>query len=235
MENLLVNGFIKTSMLDYPGKLVSVIFLGRCNFRCGFCHNADMVIRPDEIPRFDIESIFRYLEKKKDWMDGVCVSGGEPTLHKELPELLRKIKEIGLEVKLDSNGTNPEMLKSMIEEGLIDYIAMDIKTSREKYELGAGVKVNMENIQKSIDLIKSSGVDYEFRTTIVPEVVTKEDMEKIAEWLGSDTKRYCLQQFVPMKVIEEKYYDVTPYLKGVLEEMGEIARKIIPEVEVRGV
>lgn len=231
---MLINGFIKTSMLDYPGKIVSVIFLGRCNFRCGFCHNADMVLRPDEIPRFDEESIFKYLKKRANWLNGVCVTGGEPTLHSDLPQLLKKIKELGLDVKLDSNGTNPKLLKEIIDANLVDYLAMDIKTSKERYSEGVGVKVNIAQIDESINIIKNSGVDYEFRTTVVPEIVTKQDVEKIASWLGSDTKKYCLQQFVPIKVLDEKYYKVTPYLKPDLIEMGEIARTVITDVEVRG-
>lgn len=220
-------------MIDYPGKLASVIFLGRCNFRCGFCHNADLVLRPEEIPKFDVDSIFKYLEKKKEWVEGICVTGGEPTLQKGLPELLKKLKARKLAIKLDTNGTTPKILKKLIDDGLVDYVAMDIKTSKEKYEEATGVKVNLENIQESIDLIKSSGLEYEFRTTAVPSLVTVKEVEAISKWLGKDTKKYVIQQFFPVKVIDEKYYNEKPYLTPEIEELVEVAKKIISNVESR--
>lgn len=233
MKNLLVSGFVKTSMIDYPGHICSIIFLGRCNFRCGYCHNPDLVTRPDKIPRFDIDSIFNFLEKKKNWITAVCVTGGEPTLQKQLPEFLKRLKDINLKIKLDTNGTNPEMLKKMIKQKLVDYIAMDIKASKDNYQKATKVKVNIKNIEESIDLIKSSDLDYEFRTTITPDLIDEKEIEKITRWLKKDTKTYCLQQFVPVKVLDEKYLDIDPYLKPDLEKMKKIAEKTISKVELR--
>lgn len=228
----IIKGFTKVSMLDYPGKISAVIFTGGCNFRCGFCHNPELVNNDPRLTPFDEDYVLEYLEEKRRWIDGVCITGGEPTLEKDMPLLLRKIKDLGLLVKFDTNGTNPEMLKVLIDGKLVDYVAMDIKNSKEKYEKTCEVKINMDNIQKSIDLIMSSSVDYEFRTTIVPGVVDKEDVEKISEWI-SKAKKYAIQQFVPIKTLNPKYANIEHYHTPILNAMGEIAKKKIKEVEVR--
>lgn len=232
MADSIIKGFTKTSMLDYPGKIVSVIFTAGCSFRCGFCHNPELVNNDERLIPFEEEKVLDYLEGRKNWLDGVCITGGEPTLEKELPTLMKKIKKIGLMIKLDTNGTNPKMLKEIIDEKLADYLAMDIKTSKEKYEKACGVKVDMKKIQESIDLIKESGIDYEFRTTAVPTLVDTEDIREISEWIG-DVNIFAIQQFVPIKTLDEKYSEIHHYHIPVLNEMAEIARKKIKNVEVR--
>ena len=169
-------GFVKTSMVDYPGNIVSTIFLGGCNFRCPFCHNPDLA--DNKGIELDKEKIFSFLKKRNGLIDGVCVSGGEPTIYSDLPSFLKDIKALGLKVKLDTNGSHPEMLKSVIEDGLVDYVAMDVKSSFKHYDNASGVHVDMEKIKDSIDIIKSSNVEYEFRTTMVPRFVRREDFER---------------------------------------------------------
>ncbi len=232
MSGHMIKGFTKVSMLDYPGKIAAVIFTGGCNFRCGFCHNPELVNNDPRLTPFEEDYVLGVLEEKKKWIDGVCITGGEPTLEKDMPQLIKKIKDLGLLVKFDTNGTNPVMLKQLIDEKLVDYVAMDIKTSKEKYEQACEVKVNMDNIEKSIGIIMASDVEYEFRTTAVPGIVDKNDIEQISEWIKG-AKKYAIQQFIPIKTLNPKYADTHHYHIPVLKEMGEIAKKNIKEVEVR--
>lgn len=187
-------GFQKLTLLDYPGKMAATVFTGGCNFRCPFCHNKSLVYLSgqDEISS---EEIINFLQKRKNVLDGLCVTGGEPTLQMGLENFLREVKEIGMNVKLDTNGTNFEMLKKLVEEGLVDYVAMDIKNSKKLYSETAGIeKLDLKQIEKSVEYLKENHVDYEFRTTVVKEFHEKCDFKEIGEWLNG-AKKYFLQNF----------------------------------------
>ncbi|MBN2111940.1 anaerobic ribonucleoside-triphosphate reductase activating protein [Candidatus Woesearchaeota archaeon] len=229
-----IKGVQKTSLLDYPGKVCATVFLSRCNFRCPYCHNAELVF--DEIKE-DIppEEILDFLEGKKNWIDGICVTGGEPTLHKGLVDFARKVKEKGFLVKIDTNGTNPEMIQQLLDGKLADYIAMDIKAPLDKYEEVVRAKVNADAIQRTINLLMDSGIDYEFRTTVVPGLFEENDAEKIGEWLKG-AKKFCIQQFRNSdKVLDPKYQNIAHYHIDKLEKFKTILKKYIKDVEIRGV
>jgi pyruvate formate lyase activating enzyme len=189
---MLIGGVQKMTMLDYPGKVACTIFTYGCNFRCPFCHNATLVI--DEASLFDKDEIFAYINKRKGILDGVVVTGGEPLLQPDIMDFLSELKQTGLLVKLDTNGSYPEKLQEIIEKGLVDYVAMDIKNCKEKYDLTTGVKIDISKIEKSVELLMQDKVDYEFRTTVVKELHQKEDFEKIGKWLKG-AKRLFLQPF----------------------------------------
>lgn len=195
-------GLDKMSMLDYEDYVSAVIFAPKCNFRCPFCHNGDSVLNSSvEIP---FTEILAYLESRKGLLDAVVVTGGEPTLMPDLEDKIRQIKELGYQVKLDTNGTNPELLKRLIDKKLIDYVAMDIKNSKEKYALTAGCKfVDLEKIKQSIDIIKNSGIRYEFRTTLVKEFHDFSDIKGIGE-LVKGAKKLYLQKFVDREGVIQK-------------------------------
>ena len=228
-----IKGFMKTSMLDYPEKIASVVFLPRCNFHCPYCHNKELVVNDPRLIPFETEGVLDFLRKKKKWIDGVVISGGEPTLHNELPGFCKKVKGLGFSVKLDTNGTNPEMIKKLIDEKLVDYFAMDIKSSKDHYEKAASVKVNMKAVEDSIRLLMNSNADYEFRTTVVPGLVTEEDIVNIGRWLKG-ARKYYLQQFVPIKTLNDSYMKKEPYPNSVLLRMREAASKYVDECIVRG-
>lgn len=187
-------GIEKFSMVDWDTKIVCTLFASGCNFRCPFCHNASLALS-NQAP-LDEKEIFDYLEKRKGLLDGVCVSGGEPTLSHDLEEFIGKIKALGYKVKLDTNGTNPTMVQNLINKGLVDYIAMDVKNSPEKYATTTGLaSISLDNILESVRIIKSSGIAHEFRTTIIKEFHTENDLKRIADIVdGCDG--YFLQQYV---------------------------------------
>lgn len=190
---MVISGLQKLTLLDYPGKTAAIVFTYGCNFRCPFCHNALLVTEKmqDVIPE---EEVLAFLRKRVGLLDAVCITGGEPTLQKDLREFIIKVKDMGYAVKLDTNGTNPALLDELLSEGLLDYVAMDIKNSPEKYSLTAGADVDFNNILKSIELIKSKAPDCEFRTTITRELHTEDDIRRIALTVGKDNK-YFIQQF----------------------------------------
>src|SRR3989338_1289419 len=190
-----IKGLQKTSLVDFPSCLACTVFISTCNFRCGFCYNVDLVDDSNKLKEYTEEDILKFLEKRKNVLDGVCITGGEPALYDNLRGFISKIKSRGFKVKLDTNGARPDILKSLIDDGLLDYIAMDIKSSKEKYSKAAGIKVDIDKIQESINLIRDSGVDYEFRTTVVPDFFSEEDAKSIGEWLKG-SKKYALQQFI---------------------------------------
>lgn len=190
-----IHGFNKSTLLDYPKHLAATIFLGNCNMRCPFCHNASLVLRPQSQPNIPKDEVLGYLKKRKNILEGVCITGGEPTLHIELPTFISQIKELGFKVKLDTNGTNPRMMKELIDKKLIDYVAMDIKNSKDKYVYTTGNKdTSIDKIEESISLLLSKIVDYEFRTTIVRELHTELDMQSIGGWING-AKAYYLQAY----------------------------------------
>lgn len=228
---MLIGGLQKLTLIDYPGKLAATVFLIGCDFRCPFCYSSELVL-PEKIkkqPRISEKEFFDFLKSKQGFLEGVVICGGEPTIYKDLPRFIKKIKKIGYAVKIDTNGSNPKMLEELIEKKLIDYIAMDVKAPLEnqKYNKLAGVKVNLNRIKKSIAIIKNSGIDYEFRTTIIPTVHTKEDILEIVRWISGLTPlrqgfggqgKYYLQNFRPEKTIDPKFEKIKPYsLKYLLE------------------
>src|SRR3989339_1092926 len=180
---MIIKGLQKLSLIDFEPYTCCVIFTAGCNFRCVFCHNKDLVLNPDKIDTIPNEEFYEFLEHRKKWLDAVCISGGEPTLHKDLPEHIARMKSMGYKVKLDSNGTNPDMVEQLINDKLIDYIAMDIKETPEKYEEIVQVPADLDKIKRSVKLLMQNRVPYEFRMTMVPTIVTHEDIEKIGKWL----------------------------------------------------
>lgn len=194
--NMQIHGFNKTTLLDYPKHLAATIFLGNCNYRCPFCHNSSLVLSPETQPVFLENWVLSTLESRKNILEGVCITGGEPTLHKELPDFIRRIKSLDLKVKLDTNGTNFAMINHLIDNHLIDYVAMDIKSSIEHYDKSSGVmNPSLDDVCACVDLLKNGHIDYEFRTTVVKEFINKDDIHSIAQWLQG-AKSYYLQAFL---------------------------------------
>jgi len=226
-----IQGFQKTSLIDYPKNICSVIFLPGCNFRCGYCHNPELVI--DEGMNDVMEGwLLNKVEERKGLVDSVCITGGEPTLHKDLPEFIKKLKDKGLKVKLDSNGSNPEILKQLIKDKLIDFIAMDVKNVFEKYENTINSKISSDVIKESIKTVIRSGLEHEFRTTVLPILHKKEDIVKIAKSVAGANK-YVIQQFVPTeKILDKNFSKEDRYSEKELEEIRKECNKHV-KTEIR--
>ena len=232
-----IRGFQEVTLVDWEGKIASIIFISGCNLRCGFCHSKALVLKENSPCTVPLSEIIQYLDKKQGWIDGVVITGGEPTLYCEnLLALLYDIKGIGSAVKLDTNGTRPEVLKSAIDKGLVDYIAMDIKAPLEQqaYSSIAGTEVNIEEIKASIGIIISSGIDYEFRTTAVPGAVSLKGIEKISEYI-KPAKRYRIQQFQAKDTLNPSFLSLKPYSKEELQLMADRAREHVPDTLIRGI
>lgn len=229
---MIIKGLQKTTLLDFPGRVACTVFTAGCNFRCPFCHNATLVERSEESEIISEEDFFSYISKRKGILDGVCITGGEPLLSHGIEDFIKRIKDLGLLVKLDTNGSLPERLEPLLDKGLIDYVAMDIKNSKEKYALTAGTKEFPASIEKSISIIMSKAPDYEFRTTVVKELHTTQDIEKIAEWI-KDTKHYYLQTYVDSGDILCEGFSA--YDDAKMLEILENTRKILPCTVLRGV
>lgn len=226
-------GFQKMTMLDYPGKVACTVFTGGCNFRCPFCHNALLVTGIDDENVFDEEEIISYLYKRKGIIDGVCITGGEPLLQKDIAEFLQKVKATGLPVKLDTNGSYPQKLRELVEKGLVDYVAMDIKNSKEKYAETIGLSdYDLSKVEESVEFLLCDAVDYEFRTTVVREFHTQEDILNIANWI-SDAKRYFLQGFVDSGNLIGS--GMSAYRPQEMVEICTKAQEIVPNTVLRGV
>ena len=213
-----IGGLQKLTLIDYPGKIACTVFLCGCNFRCRWCYNPELVL-PEKIkkqPQILEKEFFDFLKSRRGLLEGVCISGGEPTIHKDLPNFIKKIKKLGYLIKLDTNGSNPEVLKKLINGNLLNYIAVDIKEFKEK------------NLEKSIKILKESKIEYEFRTTVVPIVLDKKKILKIARWL-TPAKRYYLQNFRPEKTVDLKFEKIKPYPN---EYLLEIQKAIAPFFEI---
>lgn len=189
-----INGMQKLTLLDYPGNVACLIFTQGCNFRCPFCHNSGLLDMNNNCKKIDEKEVFKYLEKRRGLLDGVCISGGEPLLQKDIVDFIRKVKDLGYKVKLDTNGSSPKKLKQLIEDGLIDYVAMDIKNDFLNYDKTAGMCTNIDNIKKSIEIIENSNIEYEFRTTIVKQFHDVGKLEKIIQYIGQNA-RYYIQNY----------------------------------------
>lgn len=225
-----IAGLLKSSLIDFPGYVAAVIFTQGCNFRCGFCHNPELLDITDNSKLLDTEEILKFLEQRKGKLDGVVITGGEPTMQSELYAFIKKIKELGFLVKLDTNGTNPKVLKQLLENECIDFIAMDIKGPLENYESICG-KTNLISIKESIDLVKNSGLEYEFRTTVLPFYHKVSDFELVGELLKG-AKKYTIQGFRPQITLESDLKTQRPFNLDELKEIGEIAKKYVNEVRI---
>ncbi|MBP5160177.1 MAG: anaerobic ribonucleoside-triphosphate reductase activating protein [Lachnospiraceae bacterium] len=227
------HGLNKLTLLDYPGHMAATLFAGGCNMRCPFCQNSSLVLDPGSQPRIDTGEILRFLGTRKGILEGVCVTGGEPTLQRDLPEFIAKIKAMSFLVKLDTNGTNPAMVKALIQDGLIDYIAMDIKASRANYPKLCGVAgFDVSPVIETTDIIRSSPIDYEFRTTVVGTLHTDEDFVDIGEWLDG-SKAIYLQNFEDSGDLICQGLEAAP--KETLERYSQILAPHFEKVELRGV
>lgn len=229
-----IGGLQKLTLIDYPGKLACTVFLAGCNFRCQFCYSGELVL-PEKIKNHTVipeKEFFDFLQQKKGLLEGVVLCGGEPCLNEELPELCRKIKEMGFLIKLDTNGSNPGMLKSLVNDGLIDYVAMDLKTNKENYEKIVGVSVDINKIQDSIDFLRKGTIDYEFRSTIVPSIHERENIIEMANWIKG-AKKYYLQGFRPGNTINPALEKQKPYPKEYLSDVQKEVSSFFGTCQVR--
>jgi pyruvate formate lyase activating enzyme len=227
-----IKGLEKLSVIDYPGKTCAVLFLAGCNFRCPYCQNPDLIRSPAKLPDIPEQEVLDLLRERRKWLDGICITGGEPCLHRGLPEFIRKARKEGFLVKLDTNGSNPGMLKELITEGLLDYVAMDIKAPPGRYGEVAKAEVDVEDVRKSAELIMKSGVGYEFRTTVIPGLIKEKDMRGIGEWLkGAD--RFYIQQFVAKITLDKAFEKEKAYSQDDLKRLAEVAGDYFKRVGVR--
>jgi pyruvate formate lyase activating enzyme len=223
-------GLVKTSLIDYPGKIAAVVFTQGCNFRCGFCHNPDLIPGTGENQVSEIE-FFQFLASREGVLEGVVITGGEPTIQADLPQFIQKIKEFGYFVKLDSNGSNPKMLKDLINAKLVDFLAMDIKGPLDSYDKISHFS-DEKNIEESIKLIMESGLDYEFRTTVLPFFHQISDFEKVGEMING-AKRYAIQGFRPEVTFDKTLRDAIPFNNEELEKIATIMRRYVKDVAIR--
>ncbi|HLC46898.1 MAG TPA: anaerobic ribonucleoside-triphosphate reductase activating protein [Candidatus Nanoarchaeia archaeon] len=233
---MLIKGLQKTTLSDFPGQVACIVFTAGCNLRCPYCHNPELITQPALLPSIPEEEFFAFLDSRKKFLEGVVVCGGEPTIDPNLPEFLRKIKQRGFLVKLDTNGTNPAIVKRIIDEKLADYVAMDIKSSKEGYAKAVGVAIDLSLVEETIRLLMDYGskgvIDYEFRTTVVPGLVSREDVLKIARWI-SGAKKYVLQQYRNMHVLDESFSNVEPYGDNDLRELKASISGMVQRVELK--
>lgn len=224
-------GFQKLTLLDYPGKVACILFTNGCNFRCPFCHNASLVRAQDGADISDDE-VLEFLKKRQGILEGVCISGGEPLIHNELKDFIREVKKLGYPVKLDTNGSFPQKLRELIGEGLVDYVAMDIKNSFEKYNETTGISADIDSIKESIEILINGNIDYEFRTTLVSGFHTTQDMQRIGEMIKG-TKKYYLQNFVDSGDI--LCPGLAPLGEEEMELMKKTAEKYVSVTQIRGI
>ena len=242
-----IYGFHKTTLLDYPEHIAATVFTGGCNFRCPFCHNGELVLDPGAQPSITEEEVLSYLKKRREILQGVCVTGGEPTLQKDLKDFLGKIKELGYLVKLDTNGYRPGVLWDLLQNGLVDYVAMDLKASRKNYATAAGLKtMDLSRIEESIGILKSSGIPYEFRTTVVKGIHRVEEFENIGRWIAG-CPVYYLQNYEENENCLYRIQQTAEnagngnrdrfeaFSREELEQMAELAGKYVGKIALRGV
>lgn len=225
-------GLQRLSLIDYPGKLCATIFTAGCNFRCPYCYNEDIVLDYPAMPKIPEDKIIEFLHPRLGFLDGVCVTGGEPTIHRELPKFLGRLKSIGSLVKLDTNGSRPKALAYVMEKGLVNYIALDVKVPLGRYEETVRYRVKPEGLKETIKLIRRSGIDHEFRTTVVPGLLNGDDLEEIAMTLAG-SKRYVLQQFRPGKTLCPDFKDVKPYSEAEMRQFRDRVAPYFAETRLR--
>lgn len=229
-----IKGLEKFASKDFPGYISSTVFLAGCNFRCPFCHNSELVLDPGRVPTLELNFFLSYLDSRKGWLDGLCLSGGEPLLHGDVEVLARVIKERGFLVKIDTNGAFPERLEYLVKEGLVDWVAMDIKAPLDRYSEVVRIDVDPEKINRSVEFIKNSRLNYIFRTTVVPGLVGENDLKKIGEWLKG-ARIFQLQQFVPQNTVDPEFSRLSPYQAEQLHSWAELLKPYFEEVRVEGV
>jgi pyruvate formate lyase activating enzyme len=240
-----IAGYLKTSLIEWPGKVCSVIFTFGCNFRCPFCHNPELVSLSEKKPKLEKEEeILSDLEKRKKWIEGVVVTGGEPTMQKDLPEFLEKLKKLGYSTTIHTNGTNPEVLKKLIKESLVDYFCMDVKGNFENYDKYTGVNFDFGLVKESLKIISQSAFPFELRSTLVPGLHTIEDLTQLAKEareifdnckLKTENCSWYLQQFRPISCFNPEFTKVKPFSKEEMENFQKIFSKNFPKVFLRGV
>nr|WP_320114059.1 anaerobic ribonucleoside-triphosphate reductase activating protein [uncultured Desulfuromonas sp.] len=228
-----IKGFQGTSVLDFPGRIASLVFYGGCNLSCGFCHNPTLIDDFDQYPDMPVEALLDALQQRLGFIDGVVISGGEPTLAPSLSSTLTQIKEMGLAVKLDTNGLRPDVVARLLEQNLLDYVALDVKTSPERYGELHHRPVALGELKKTVDLLLNGTVDYEFRTTCVPGLVEEKDIQCIAHLLDGG-RRWILQQFVAEHAMDESMQHCEAFSSQVLQGYAEVARAHVQQVELRG-
>ena len=227
-----IKGFHKTSLIDFKPYIASVVFVGGCSFRCSYCYNSDLVLNPNSLPDIPEEEIFNHIESKKTFIDGVCITGGEPCIYPELIDFCKKLKDGGFLVKINTNGSRPDIIKKLIDEKLVDKISMDIKSSFDNYNDVAGVEVDKFTILKSIEYIMNSHIDYSFNTTPIPGLVDKKEIFKIARIIKG-AKKYNLNDFLSdKKLVGKELENIKTFDKQELEELRKIAEKDIEKVEL---
>jgi pyruvate formate lyase activating enzyme len=231
-----IAGFQKLTLIDYPGKIATTVFTVGCNFRCPFCHNPELILAPILASggKGEMEKeFFKFLKNRKGKLEGVCITGGEPTLQPDLIDFIKKIKKLGFFVKLDTNGLRPDILKKLLDLKLLDFVAMDIKNQIKKYSQTVGIKVDTERIKLSVELIRHSKLPYEFRTTVVPGIHKPEDFKEISKWL-SGAESYFLQEYREGKIFDENLKKKTKGKKIDLEQIRKAIEKNFKKVRIRG-
>ena len=223
-----IKGFLETSFLDWSGKLCSVLFLPHCNFRCPYCHNHPLVFHPEQYSTIPLEDILDRLHSLRNWIDGVCLTGGEPTLHADLPSLIREIKRHRFLVKLDTNGSNPQRLENLMETGAVDFISMDVKAPLDpfRYSHSTGLPINLKPILESIEILKNGKVEYEFRMTVVPGLHREEDIQTLGNQLRVG-RRFILQNFNPENPLDPSLKNIVPYDLKVLKKIEREVQEMI--------
>jgi pyruvate formate lyase activating enzyme len=238
---MIIKGFQKFSLIDYPGKVSAIVFTFGCNFRCPFCHNRELVIASEEGASIPEEEIFSHLEKRRGMLEGLVITGGEPLLQGDLPQFLAKVKEMGLAVKLDTNGSHPKLLQGVVDRGLVDFVAMDIKAPLGKqYQQATGSDCSGKEVFKSAQILIREGVDFELRTTVIPRLHKEEDLIAMARQISklipsSASLKWSLQQFRPQNCLNPSFNNAKPYSEKELEGILVAVRKFIPKAELRGV
>ncbi len=227
-------GYQGVSLIDFPGRIATVLFTPGCNFLCPYCQNPELVFPSKTLEPASSKDIYALLSDRKNFIDGVSITGGEPTLLNDLPEFLKSVKEMNLATKVDTNGYKPGVVERLINEELVDFVAMDIKSSLDKYEKAAGKLIDVTRIKRTVDIILASDIEYEFRTTVAPGFVDKEDVISIARMIKG-AKSFRLQQFSNKVTLDEKLKTTGPYLPDKLKEMAEAAREFVANVQVRGI
>lgn len=228
-----IGGLHKVSLIDFPGKISAIVFLQGCNFRCPYCHNPELVSEKLYGPCIEEVDVLAFLEKRIGKLDAVTITGGEPTLQEGLPEFIRKVRDLGFLIKLDTNGSHSAMLRSLIEGNLLDYIAMDIKAPLHRYDRVCRVNVDKEEIQNSIRSIMDASVDYEFRTTLVKDLLSAEDIQAMGELLRG-ARLFVLQSFVPSKTLDDRYLDRKPLSPSELDQIKDKLGAYVKKVIIRG-
>lgn len=233
-----LRGWVKTSLIDFPGHIATVLFTGGCNFRCPMCHNGDLVLHPDVLPAIGPEAVWSFLARRAGRVSGIVITGGEPTLQPDLADVLARIRASGYVVKLDTNGYRPGVLASLLAEGLLDFVAMDVKGPPAAYGRLAGVcDLDVARVERSLDLLSQDGVSGEFRTTVVPGLLDLDDIEAVARWLAKRgcQRPYVLQQFRGQETLDPALTGTASYPAATLKAMADRARRWLDDVRLRGV